>query len=360
MPRSFRTVEDILGQEDPKEIVENLVSEGGITNLIGNANVGKGFVMLSLSFAIGRGVTWLGLEGFQTVHGSVLYVGYEMEAMRLRLEALHKQTGKKMENFYHYQATHPISAKADSDQRSKGEQQLTQVLQEVAAYIKGRKGPPLRLLIVDTYRASLKGDENSSEAAAEYTGVLRRVLSAHPEVGAIVSAHVGWEEKSRERGSSGIRGAVEYALILREKKGGNPKMGQLLCLSGLKARDTKVEEGVYMYRKMVEVGGSNQWGRPRSSCAITPDDLSPEKRAAQEMALKLAAQERAMFVLLTTIRDQTLTNQNDLFQTAGIGQTTGRSALRMAADRRFTDTKKSGHPFTLTPKGLAEIEKHAA
>lgn len=351
----IRSAEEILSGSDPQEIIENLVSEGGITNLIGAANTGKGFVMLSLAYALGCGTKWL--DDIGTVQGSTLYVGYEMEAMKSRILALEEHAGGSISNFYHFQAHTPISPPKnyEQDKKSKGEEELDQALRETVARIEADEAAPLRLLIIDTYRASLRGDENSSEAASEYTNALRRVLSAYPQLGAIVSAHVGWEERSRERGSSGIRGAVEYALILQVKKGGTPGKGVLLHLSGLKARDTKVAEGVHMYRKTFDLGGLNQWGKPKTSCVIEPDDLSPEARALHEQTLQLAVVEENVLALLAAISGNELTNQGELFQSAGLSQRAGREAFRLARNRKLTDCGKKGSPYSLTDKGLAEL-----
>ncbi len=91
---------------------------------------------------------------------------------------------------------------------------LTTLTQELATTAR----PPIVLVIIDTVRASLAGNEDSSEHVAAYLRAVRRLLLCVPGAAALLTHHAGWQDgdtpRKRERGSSAWRGNVDITLYL--------------------------------------------------------------------------------------------------------------------------------------------------
>lgn len=296
--------DDIIRRPRVLENIRDMASEGGITIVTAQSNAGKGFLVLSMAFDVGYGEKWF---GFETQKGSVLYLPFEGDDVRKRLLAAERERGRLYKNFYSERISEKLTTSMPFAFRdgeavpivAPGFVELKSKIQGTVEWLKGQKDengepvPPLRLIIIDTYRASMGGEENSSGSSSDYFSNLRELFRFAPKASIIITHHSGWaayragnskgkRDAQRERGSTDIRGTVEYSLYLDVTSESRTKSEgiTLLKLMVLKARDTEKADEVKLIRKRVvlsEDGG--QWGRPETSCAI----VSPTSGQAEEM-----------------------------------------------------------------------------
>jgi hypothetical protein len=108
---------------------------------VSESGTGKTFVMLDMGGAVSDGVRW---HGRDVQHGSVLYVGFEGDAMGLRVRAVRDIAGRRCEDFYLIRASDPLSPRVDRDgeTRSFGEIALTAAIDTLVAELASNKRPP--------------------------------------------------------------------------------------------------------------------------------------------------------------------------------------------------------------------------
>lgn len=352
----FRTAADVMRAAPRREIVAGTLTEDAVAVLVSESGTGKTFVCLDLAAHIARGERWFGRD---TDRGSVAYVSFEGDAFGLRLQALADKHGD-LENLYLLQATEPISPRVARDgieDVSRGEALLVEQLRALAARIAAAERPPIKLVVVDTVRASMTGSEDSSESVSAYLRAVRRVAAAAPGAACLLVHHAGWQDgetkKPRERGSSAFRGNADATLYLELERFDQETGEATLILRTVKVRDGQRPAPVRMIRKRVDVLALDHRGQPLSSCIVVPDTTSPADREA-EQAEQLAAASRALdLVILRTIRDfPEATSIDGLRKYAQRSKPdTGAAVNRLLAARLIVDGKR-GKPYSLTAAGI--------
>jgi RecA-family ATPase len=188
----------------PIEIVESIAWEGALTVLAAESGTGKTFVQLSLAACVSDAVPWLGRE---TQQGSVVYVSYEGDALGLRLRALHDGAGHRLEHVYIVRAHAPLSPivmRDAGEQASRGELALRSALETLGRELADAGRPPVRLVMIDTVRASLAGSEDASDSVSAYLRAVRRVTVAAPEASLVLAHHAGWQDGRARRRSRAV------------------------------------------------------------------------------------------------------------------------------------------------------------
>ncbi len=182
--------------------------EGAITTLIGESGSGKTFVALSMAAAVSDGREW---HGCSVNGGSVAYVTFEGDALNARLRAIKSSQGIGISNVHVLVANDPVSLRRrdGAELPSSGEASLQGALGGLISGLE-TNAPPIRLIVIDTLRASLAGSEDDSDTIAAYLRMVRRLLARVPRAGALLIHHSGWQDgetpRKRERGSSALRG----------------------------------------------------------------------------------------------------------------------------------------------------------
>ena len=119
--------------------------------------------------------------------------------------------------------------------------ELAADLDEIVAVTVAEGLPPVRLVIIDTIRASLSGSEDSSEAVSAYLRAVRRLLAHSPDAGCLLVHHTGWQggqnAQKRERGSSAFRGNVDASAFLEVAQDDRERGEARLTLTTVKVRD---------------------------------------------------------------------------------------------------------------------------
>lgn len=288
---------EIIEAPGPAEIVEAVAWAGCITLVASASGTGKTFVLLDLAAAVSAGVAWHGRE---TLGGAVAYLSCESDALGRRLRALRDVRGYRLEHVYVVRLSHPLSplTTRDGEQRSRGELDATDALSALRDDLAEDGGPPIRLVIVDTVRASMTGSEDSSEHASAYLRAVKRVLAVVPEAGVILAHHAGWQDgeapRKRERGSSAWRGNVDGTLYLEAGEYDRETRECPLLLRTHKVRDGVKPQPLHLIRRTVELPGEcDRYGQPVTSCVVDRDRRSREDREAAQ-AVEVAAEHQTI------------------------------------------------------------------
>jgi hypothetical protein len=342
----------------PRWVVEGFVVENGVHLLVSESGTGKTFVLLSLAAHLATGADWFGLA---TSAGSVVYVGFEADALGLRLQAL-EGAGCDLANVYVIRASDPISPSIGRDGReapSVGEAALTSALIELVERLAREGKPPIVAVMIDTVRASMSGSEDRSEDASAYLRAVRRILRAVAGAAAILAHHSGWQDgevrRKRERGSSAFRGNVDGVAYLEadEDAGAADPSHVPLVLRVLKARDAQRPEVIRLVRQRVEVPGVDRRGDPLSSCLIVSDARTRADRESETRAVEAAQDRQLELRVLQAVREfPNLTNRERIRQVVKAGKPAVNAAVARLVLRELLVEGLRGAPFTLTPEGI--------
>lgn len=353
---------DAIALPAPDEIIEGVVWAGCVSVLVSESGAGKTFVVLGTGAAVNAGVPWLGRR---TLEGSIVYAGYESDALGLRLRALRDVQGYDLQHVYVLRAHDPISPTLtrDGEQRSTGEHQLIEALAALRDELAAAGLPPIRLIIIDTIRASLSGSEDGSADTSAYLRAVRRILAVVPEAGGLLAHHSGWQDgdtaRKRERGSSAWRGNVDATLYLEAGEYDADTGECPLTLRTLKVRDGEKPGPLHVIRRRVEIPGErDRYGRPVTSCVVERDPRSWEDREA-ERAEAAATEQRA--VDLRTLRaivehPDDSTSQDRLRLRLGGRKTTVSESLSRLIQAGWIIPGKQRQPYLVTAAGRAALE----
>lgn len=353
---------EVIKTPRPVDIIEGVASAGGVSVLVSESGVGKTFVLFDVSAAVADGVPW---HGRATSHGSVVYLGYEGDALGLRLRALRDVGGRRLEHLYVVRAHDPLSPRVtrDGEERSIGEITVTLALETLAEELAASRRPPIVLVVIDTVRASLSGSEDSSEHVAAYIRAVRRLMTRTPSAGAILAHHAGWQDgeqqRKRERGSSAWRGNCDCTLYLEAGDYDADRGEAALVLRALKVRDAERPAPLHLIRRRVELCEMDRQGQPVTSCVIEPDRRSTQDRDAERLAVANAAQQETDLTVLRAMRDvPAATSISRLRPYVGLRTDAVNASVVRILHAHLAVEGKRGHPYTLTEAGLVLLNGH--
>lgn len=354
----FQSAADIIATPPPVEILEGIAWAGCVTLLVAESGVGKTFVTLSQAAAVSAGSSWYGRR---TEAGAVAYLSYEGDALGLRCRALRDVQGQALEHVHLLRPHAPLSPRLGRDgveEPSMGELAVMDALDTLRADLEARRMTAIRLLIVDTVRASLSGSEDASEHAAAYLRVVRRLLTHLPGAAAILTHHAGWQDgdqkRKRERGSSAWRGNVDGTLYLEAGEADARRRETPIVLHTHKARDAERSAPLHLVRRVVDLGDVDRYGRPRTSCVIEADPRSRQDRDAERQAA--ADAEHHVFDLRTlrTIieRPDMATSQDKLRMVLGVRKAQVADAVTRLVQRGWALPGSRQQPYHVTTAGF--------
>jgi hypothetical protein len=348
------------------EIIEGFAWESTLSVLVSESGGGKTFVLLDAAGAVSTGSRWHGRDVHQ---GSAAYVSYESDAIGQRLRALHEHTGYDLANLYVLRAHDPLSPRVsrEGEEPSLGELTIVTALEALKTELESAGRPPIRLLIIDTVRASLAGSEDSSEAVSAYLRSVRRVLATVPSAAAILAHHAGWQDgenkKRRERGSSAWRGNCDATLYL-ENEGYDEARGEAqITIRALKVRDIERPMPLRLIRRRVELAemaGADVRRGPVTSCVIADDSRTREDREAEQEQATLAEHLSIDRRVLRVIVEQPgLTSQEAVRLAAGLNREVVQAALARLMHRGWIEPPaRQRQPYIVTPDGqIATTER---
>lgn len=268
-----------LPEDEPglAEIVQGVLTAGGMSCMFGESNSGKSYLATHLALSISRGVPWLGR---QTERGAVLYVAGEGAAsIRRRVRAYEKHFGVKAGPFGLIpHALSLLDGSADVEA-------LLPLIEDAAATV----GEPVHLIVVDTLARAMAGaDENAGQDMGRLVRAgdrIRERTGAH----VLFIHHSGKDSAKGARGHSSLRAALDTELECTAE----PSSG-LHTLTVTKQRDLD-GNGQRLSGRFLPVHlGESRWGDPITACAVE----SAEAPAPKAKPARLGELEREILALL--------------------------------------------------------------
>lgn len=252
---------DELGDdyEAPNELIEGLMTIGGLTVIYGDSNSGKTFFALSMAAAIATGTDFYGRK---VDPGLAIYLACEAPvSIRSRLQALKKFYGCSLENLAIVQV--PLNF-YESDAHVVD---VIAMVREVEQ-IKGKKA---HCLFGDTLaRMSAGANENSGEDMGPVMARFDKVALATKAAMTIIH-HNGKNAAAGARGWSGIRAHIDTEIEVTEKDG--TRSATITKQRELPGKG----ESIYFRLEIVEMGVS-KFGSTATTCVAVPDEDAAEKR----------------------------------------------------------------------------------
>jgi hypothetical protein len=352
---------DAMREPAPAEVVEGIAWAGCVTVLVAESAAGKTFVALDLAAAISAGFSW---HGRQVLQGSVVHIGFEGDAIGLRLRALHEHRSAQLEHVYRLKGDIPISplTTREGELPSRGELDILASLKALTEHLAEHEAPPIVLIVVDTVRASMNGSEDSSESVSAYLRAIRRMLSVLPSSAALLVHHAGWQDgdvaKKRERGSSAFRGNVDATIYLEAGAYNVDTQSAPLTLTTHKVRDGEKPPPLHFIRQRVTFPELNAHGRPVTSCVIDPDPKTAADHAADQRRRAEDAVRALDLRILRVLADhpKSATSQESIRAMLGVKKDLVLSAIpRLLSNGWIEPPEKQRAPYTLTPVGRAAL-----
>jgi hypothetical protein len=232
-----------------REIVEDVLTAGGMSVVYGESNSGKTTLLLDLALRTPAGLPWLGKR---VEAGAVIYVAAESPAsVRLRLEAFRRHHGVAIGDFGLIPtALSLLDPSAD-----------VQDLIELILREQDRLDREVRFVGVDTAARVMAGaDENKGEDMSRLIGAGDRIREA---TGAHVSYvhHSGKDTTKGARGHSSLRAAVDTEIEVTA----DPS-SKVHTLQVTKQRDLG-SNGLKLMARFTPIElGRNGWGNPITAC----------------------------------------------------------------------------------------------
>jgi len=182
-------------------LVKGVVPADSIGLLFGGSGTFKSFIALDMALHVAHGMKWLGRK---TTKGPVIFIAAEGGAgLWRRIEAWHKQRGLSWRGIEFYVV--PVAVALLTDAKS-----IVSAAQSV--------GVKPALVTVDTLAQTFDGEENSASDMSAYLRALNNSFRALWQCVVMVIHHSGHQATERPRGSSAIRGNVDFLLgVFREE-----------------------------------------------------------------------------------------------------------------------------------------------
>lgn len=263
--------------EGLREIVQGLLTAGGMSVLYGESNSGKSYLATHLAFCMTRGVPWLGK---QLEPGAVIYVAGEgAMSIRRRVMAHERHFGCKVGPFGLIPtALSLMDPGADVEA-------LIELVREKQSEI----GEEVLLVIVDTVARAMAG---ANENAGEDMG---RLVRAGDRIREETGAHLLWvhhtgkDQAKGARGHSSLRAALDTELEVTADEA-----LALHTVTVTKQRDLPTK-GERISGKFVPVDlGAGKWGDRITACAVE----DAEAPARKGKAVRLGATQEAVVAFL--------------------------------------------------------------
>lgn len=256
-PRGFRLVSfGELEAKEPRWVVEGLLERDSLSSVFGESGSGKSFFTLDMAFCIASGTPF---HGRFVEQGPVVYLAGEgFSGLARRRAAWERHNGVSLRG-----APVFVSTQAPALLDAAEATGVAMAVEEVASQV----GAP-KLVVVDTLaRAFAGGDENSS---ADMGAFIRSLDGLRARYGCtvLVVHHSGHGDKSRSRGSSAFRGALDTEMLVEGIPGKSLSVRSTKQKDGpafddlhFELRDVKIEPGITS-AVLVEAEGPSKEERP--------------------------------------------------------------------------------------------------
>lgn len=251
--------------EAPNELVEGLLTIGGLTVVYGTSNSGKTFWALSVATAIAMGTDCYGRK---TDQGLVVYLASESpSSIRSRVQAIKKFYDCSLENFAMVPV--PVNFYANG-------QDAIDVI-ELVKTVEKLRGKPVRLIICDTLsRISAGANENSGEDMGPVMARFEQ-LAAVTKAAVMIIHHNGKDVAKGARGWSGIRAHIDTEIEVSEKDG-------VRSVSVTKQRELPSKGDLIYFKLEVVEMGFTKFGKVATTCVAVNDEQHAEANEPKKMS----------------------------------------------------------------------------
>jgi hypothetical protein len=242
----------------PRQIVEGVLLQGGMSMIFGESNSGKSYLAIHLAICVSLGLPWMGRR---TEQGAVLYVAAEGAwSIRTRLAAYRKHHEREIGTFG------LIPCALSLVDPSGDVEDLVALVREKTAEL----GEPITLIVIDTVaRVMGGGDENAAQdmgrlvSAGDY---IRQQTGAH----LLYIHHAGKDASRGARGHSSLRAALDTEIEVTADSSTKVHTAKIT-----KQRDL-ASNGQQLAGRFVPVElGTDQWGNAITACAVVDAEATP-------------------------------------------------------------------------------------
>lgn len=240
-------------------LVRGIIERECLALLFGDPGAGKSFAALGLSAAVSTGTDW---HGHRTAAGPVAYIAGEGHAgIARRLKALEVHHGLALAD-----APLVVSRRAVPFLDALAVEALAEELDALPV------APAL--IVVDTMaRAMSGGEENSAADVGAFVAACDRLKSRY-KAAVLIVHHAGHGDKTRARGSSALKAAVDVEMGLTRLADADG----VLVLSCTKSKDAEPFEPLHFELATVALPWADDEGQPINSAVLVRCDYEPTEK----------------------------------------------------------------------------------
>ncbi len=287
-PLSFH---DLL-QLPPKEWLLNQVfGKGDIGAIYGPPGCGKTFVVIDMIMSVCTANPWAARFDVLKPLNVAYCAGEGFGGLPSRFQAAASHYGvNNLSNFTFFKSTPQLYNETDDHSKS-----ILQFCMEWQKRQQAGEAELLDLLIIDTLHTASEGaDENSSK---EMGLILKACKQAIEMLGcAIILVHHTTKSGETERGSSSLRGAMDFMLRISRQDKEHDSNASLIC-SKLKDGEQWQPQGFHLAKKELADNVHVKWNDPSSSEEI----CKPSKNSDKSKILSIMRQNPNVGFTATTI-----------------------------------------------------------
>jgi hypothetical protein len=264
---------NLPGWEPPRELIEGMLIEGGMTVIYGDSNTGKSFLTLDMAAHIALGRDWFGRKVKQ---GAVVYLAAESPRSIIdRSRALADKLGTTLDNLFITNC--PI------DLYDPNGDSLA-VVNTIDA-IEKQHGVKVCMIVADTLaRVMGAGDENATK---DMNVVVKNVdvIRAATKTQFVLIHHTGKDASKGARGSSALRAATDTEIEVSDPGNQKPKEFKVT-----KQRDLQGKGEVYGFILVNVNLGLGVFDNLMTTCYVQqaePVEASPEAQLTHKQVMVL-------------------------------------------------------------------------
>ena len=309
---------------EPQWLVEGFLEEASMGMIFGESGAGKSFLALDIGLSVAAGIDW---HNHSVSQGPVIYIcGEGRNGVIRRVGAWAIDRGVDRNKIPFLTTLGPACLTSRS---------IMSTVRNAVNAIAAEVGKP-KLILLDTWAANLGGDENSVLDSMNGITAFQQLCADHGSAGLIVH-HVGHGHKSRARGSSALKAALDMEYLVEQDK------DKTIRVTNTKAKDSELSSPMAFVLKSIELGTFDKEGKPYTSGVMQPIDFIPSYEFRKEPTGKL---QKAFLSILNTLIEREIESNGDedsSISDIGIPLTTWQNAVLEAKfpNPRFHEVKKS-------------------
>jgi hypothetical protein len=239
-------------------LIKGLIETPTTGLIFGDSTAGKSFLAIALALSVSCKLPWLNRDTMK--QGIVVYFAGEGRAgVQRRIAAWCR----------YYNITPPTDHLFISEKRIDFSPKSLKIVAEELRAIEARAGAPVRLCIVDTLARHMpsEGDENSAKDMGGFINACDWLRDSFKCVLAIVH-HTGKLNKEMSRGSSALKGAMDWEVRVMYKKGSRG-------LEFTKQKESELPPPIGFQLCDVEIGTDEETGEAVVSAVPLVCDYDP-------------------------------------------------------------------------------------